>query len=235
MIKHAGMGLAVWLVGCAAPASMPAAVSPDPPEEEALVVVPTPPASSATSTAPREAADARMLGDDERLAAGIVRFRGVARPSKRGIDIRSVPFDPEALRKALRSDDSVEELFGAQVEVVAELTSRPSRPAQPTDAPTVQTDASGSFEAVRLLAASVVAPPAVIEGRVTRAKGLYAVGDRMVSRDDLAWALDGGDDPLGKRVRLWGQPRDHHCDPRAQCLSGGIIPMFRVGRGQWLP
>ena len=87
------------------------------------------------------------------------------------------------------------------------------------------------FSARRVHAVAIVAPPVVIEGTVSRSKGLLQVGDHLVTRDDLAWSLQ-GKDPIGKRVRLWGQPRTHVCDPRAQCLVGGTIPMFDVGRAE---
>jgi hypothetical protein len=60
------------------------------------------------------------------------------------------------------------------------------------------------------------------------------VGQHLVRRDDLDWSLVAGWKD-GDRVRLWGQPRVVVCDPRAQCLLGGSIPMFDVGRAQKLP
>ena len=36
----------------------------------------------------------------------------------------------------------------------------------------------------------------------------------------------------GDRVRLYGQPRTYVCPPDAQCLIGGSIPIFDIGRAE---
>ena len=77
---------------------------------------------------------------------------------------------------------------------------------------------------------TIVKPAETIEGTLSRSKGLFAVGDRLVTSEDLGWSLR--DAKTGDRVRLYGQPRTYVCPPDAQCLIGGSIPLFDIGRAE---
>jgi hypothetical protein len=53
------------------------------------------------------------------------------------------------------------------------------------------------------------------------------VGERILRAAEVRQFL--GDDWTrwrGRRVRARGRLVDHHCDPRAQCLLGGVIPLL---------
>lgn len=173
----------------------------------------------------------RVLADDAPLESGLVRFDGMVVPTKGGLDIRGVVFSEEELSSALRGEGVAgEALLGAKVRVVVELARVDSGPEAQGEV-VVQRRAGVSYHARKLISAEVVAPPERIEGEVRRSKGFYSVGDYLVTRDDLAWALV-GKEVEGARVRLWGQPRIVVCEPEAQCLIGGELPIFDVGRAE---
>lgn len=155
-------------------------------------------------------------------------------PTKGGVDVRGVTFSVEALSSALASAGAVHEddLLGAKLAIVAELE-QVSAPEAP-EGIAVQSRAGTWLRPKRLLSARVVAPAQMITGEANRSKGFMVVGEYLVSRKDLAWAL-AGQDPEGKRVRLWGQPRTVVCDPNSQCLAGGSLPLFDVGRAELVP
>jgi len=189
---------------------------------------PAPPASDASDAEPAP----RAIADDGALAAGLVEFSGVVRPTKGGLDVRGVTFALETLQSTLPERDrelSYDELLGAKLRVVAELEAREAEPQSGGLA--VQTRSGHWFEARRLLSAEVLKRATLLEGEVGRSKGFFSVEKHLVTRDDLGWALRGVD-PVGKRVRLWGQPRVQVCAPAAQCLIGGELPMFDVARAE---
>ena len=173
------------------------------------------------------------MADDEALREGLVKFEGVVRPTKGGLDVRGVTLALERLQGVLPEEHRAlgyDELLGAKLRVVVVLEARSSDSPAP-GAPAIQSRSGDWFVAQELRSAKVLEPAVMIEGEVSRSKGLMAVGEHLVTRADLAWSLRGVD-PIGKRVRLWGQPRTHVCDPRAQCLVGGSIPMFDVARAE---
>ena len=91
------------------------------------------------------------------------------------------------------------------------------------------------MEVQRLVSVDVVAEAEVIEGPLGRSKGMYTVAGRLVSPSDVNWSLSPRGVKQGDRVRLFGQSRTVVCEPEAQCLSTGSLPMFDVGRGEKLP
>jgi hypothetical protein len=221
--------LAASLAACTpsagpAPAPRPELAVPEPASESA-------PAPSATETSEAEP-QPRPIADDAPLGAGLVEFSGFVRPTKGGLDVRGVTFALEALQAKLPEADralSYDELLGAELRVVAELEAREAD--QPSGDLAVQTRSGHWLEARRLVSAEVLKRATLLEGEVGRSKGFLTVGKHLVTRDDLSWALRGVD-PVGKRVRLWGQPRVQVCAPAAQCLIGGALPMFDVARAE---
>lgn len=180
-----------------------------------------------------KAAAPRPIGADEPLKEGLVSFQGMLQGTKGGFDVRGVILDFDDLRAALPSDarrKSNDELLGAKLEIVAELIAHHAEPQKP-DEPQIQMRSGDWFSATKLVSAKVVAPAVRIEGVVGRSKGLLTVGKHLVTRDDLDWSLKGAD-AVGKKVRLWGQPRIYRCPPQAQCLLEGEIPMFDVARAE---
>jgi hypothetical protein len=75
----------------------------------------------------------------------------------------------------------------------------------------------------------------MIEGTLARSKGFFSLAGRLIIRDDLAWSLAPSGGREGDRVRLYGQPRTVVCEPGAQCLIEGSLPLFDVGRAERLP
>ncbi len=228
--------LALALLVASASACTPRADGPSPRPSTELAV-PLPSAAATPPPAPRPAASA--VGEDDALPEGRVAFVGMVRPVKGGHEVRGVFFDGESIPTALAksSVDGVPSdadwFLGAKVRVTATLIRHESPP--PRADGLAEQRREGSFlEASKLELAELVARAEVLEGPIHRSKGLFQIGDRMVSRSDLEWSLPGGFSE-GDRVRLWGQPRTHVCDPRAQCLQGGSIPLFDVGRGKKLP
>jgi hypothetical protein len=160
----------------------------------------------------------------------------MVRPTKGGLDVRGVTFSFEALRTALAKGEALppryDDLLGAQLSVVARLVKGSSE--QGSGDIVVQGRAGDWWRVEALISAQLVAKPQQIAGEVKRSKGYFAVGQYLVSPSDLAWSLQGGE-ALGKRVHLWGQPRTVQCDPRAQCLRDGALPLFDVGRAEFAP
>lgn len=216
--------------GCAASADRPA---------ETEVVVPVPSTGSAPSaSAPASAAAPQTIADGEPLRSGLVRFQGMVRPTKGGFDVRGVIVDYDDLSRAAASRDGAaahpESLLGAKVRITAELAREGGADDTPEDPAVAVQRRTGSWFGVRRIEKlEVIAEPVRIEGEVRRSKGLYQVGDHLVTSDDLGWSLVELNGRFeSKRVRLWGQPRTVVCEPNAQCLVGGSLPMFDVGRAE---
>jgi len=222
-----GLGLA--MVACA-PSEPPKRAQPD----ELMVpgpspaVTPSPQASAENDAEPQP----RAIPDGASLGDGLVEFSGILRPTKGGLDVRGVTLALETLTTALHPRDralTYDDLLGTKLRVVAELEARAAD--SPAGDLAVQTRSGHWYEVRRLVAAEVLARAELIEGVVSRSKGFFAVAKHLVTRDDLSWALRGVD-PVGQRVRLWGQPRVQACAPAAQCLIGGELPMFDVARAE---
>ncbi|MCA9631128.1 MAG: hypothetical protein KC766_25875 [Myxococcales bacterium] len=192
------------------------------------------PASSPRPVAsPKPGVEPREIDGDSPLSEGLVSFEGMIRGTKGGFDVRGVIFDFDELRGALPEGDRArrnDELLGARLRITAELRAHHAEPLKPGE-PQLQMRSGDWFSAARILSVEVAEPAVMIEGVVGRSKGLFTVGKHMVSRDDLDWSLAGAE-VVGKKVRLWGQPRTYVCPPQAQCLISGEIPMFDVARAE---
>jgi hypothetical protein len=233
--KRSGPGFAVLAglaLGCA-PAS-------DRPTTDVVVVTPPDPVATAASVAPpvtSAAAAPVEIGDGAPLSPGLRQFTGMVRPTKGGFDVRSVTIDHGALVDALASQrpagaDS-EWMLGARLRVTAELVKEGSDDPPPSGGLAEQSRAGTWFRVKRLERVEVVAPAVEIQGELARSKGLYSIAGHLVTADDLGWSLVVLNGQFEKkRVRLWGQPRTVVCEPHAQCLVGGSLPMFDVGRAE---
>lgn len=199
-------------------------------EPERAVASAAPSASAAVG-----ARATRTFADGEPLTAGHARFEGMVTPTKGGVTVRGVTFDQtafERLAPKAKPDASSDWLLGAKVRVTAELVVEGAEPER-DDGIHVQRRAGPYLRARRLDAVELVREAVMIEGVLSRSKGFYALGSHLVSSDDLAWSLARRGAELEKlRVRLYGQPRVVVCDPRAQCLVGGELPLFDVGRAE---
>lgn len=159
-------------------------------------------------------------------------------PTKGGYVVGSVVVDPTFLERLLAASaiDVVPRepdwFLGAVVRVTGLLVQRTDEGA-PEDGVQVQRRSGSWLEASRLDAVVLVTPAMMVEGALTRSKGLYAIDKVLVGRHDVAWSLGAVEE--GARVRLWGQLHVQVCDPRAQCLTGGSLPIFQVGRAKRLP
>jgi hypothetical protein len=204
-------------------------------EQASVMVEPERAPSASAASSPVGAGAARAVGESEALVAGLVRFEGMVRPTKGGVTVRSVTFDQTAFERLApkpKPGASSDWLLGAKVRITAELVLVDDS-ADPDDGVHVQRRAGPYFRARRLDAVELVREAAVLEGELSRSKGFFALGQHLVSHDDLAWSLSRRGAELEKlRVRLYGQPRVVVCDPGAQCLVGGELPLFDVGRAE---
>ncbi len=215
-------------------ACTPSAAETEPPDRPIALSEPEPAPEQPSVPAPApSSAKPRSIADDESLTAGLVEFKAMVRPVKGGLDVRGVTLSLEELKAALPEAErgkQHDELLGVRLLVVAELEARHSEPQKPGE-PAIQTKAGSWFSATKLVSAEIIQPAVEIQGVVRRSKGLFSVGKHMVTSDDLSWSLSGAE-VVGKKVRLWGQPRTYHCPPESQCLIGGQIPMFDVARAE---
>lgn len=204
-------------------------------QPSATATAASPHASAAPSTSPEptKGGPLREIPGDDPLVEGRVAFEGMARPTKGGVSVRGVTLDEDVVARHLgaQGKGGVDAHLGARVRVVATLGKVENHPK--ADEPAMQMR-SGTFFVPRAVESiTVVKPAEVLEGTLARSKGLFAIGGRMVTSDDLGWSLR--DAKPGDRVRLWGQPRTYVCPPQAQCLIEGSIPLFDVGRAEKLP
>lgn len=173
------------------------------------------------------------------MQAGLVTFTGMVVPTKGGYRIGEAIVDGAMLTAALpppaRGEVIDSEGFvGANLRVTGLLEQVDSAAPAPADGLHEQNRA-GSWWAVRRIDAVAVANPAVmIEGTLAPSKGLFSLDKYLINRSDLDWALAPSGGKAGDRLRLWGQPRIVTCAPEAQCLLGGKLPIFVVGRAQRL-
>jgi hypothetical protein len=204
----------------------------------------TPSAEQRTSPVARVDAPASSPSDevseDAPLEQGHAIFRGMIRPTKGGYEVRGAIVDDSALRKALASapgsdPKNADWFLGAMVRIEGELQKHEAPAAQRQDEPAAQMRSGPWIEVTRIDAATIVEPAKVIEGKLSRSKGFFALSGRLVTPADLDWSLapEGGRE--GDRVRLYGQPRTVVCEPNAQCLIQGSLPLFDVGRAERLP
>ena len=174
------------------------------------------------------------------LQEGRTQFEGMVVPTKGGFMVFGVVIEDDALPKALdavrpqnvQRDDW---FLGAVVQIDADLQ-KISNNSPREDGVVEQTRSGTWFQVRQLYTATIVKPAEVIEGELHRSKGFFALQSHLIDRHDLDWALgSGAGEYEGQRVRLYGQPRTVHCEPNAQCLIQGSLPMFDVGRAEKLP
>lgn len=214
--------LALALLGCARSTPAPA-------------VTPDPVASTSVSTTPD---GVRVLGRTSPLEGGRVAFEGVVRPTKGGFDVRGVSFDDGAFRAQLAGfvdgkPADPDWFLGALVRVTTTLEKRHVASATDDAGLVMQTKVGDFFVTVGPVQIELRANAVLLEGTLVRSKGYFGVGGRLVDPADVAWALAGA--KVGAKVRLFGQPYDYKCAPEAQCLVGGVLPLFDVGRGEVVP
>ena len=167
-------------------------------------------------------------------------FRGMVRPTKGGYEVRGAIVDDSVLRKALagapgNDPQNADWFVGAVVQIEGELHKHAAPTKEKGDGPVAQMRGGSWLQVTRVDSATIVAPAEVIEGTLGRSKGFFTLAGRLIRHDDLEWSLapEGGRE--GDRVRLHGQPRTVVCEPNAQCLIGGSLPLFDVGRAERLP
>ena len=158
-------------------------------------------------------------------------------PTKGGYRVGEAIVDGAMLTAALPPPASgavieSEGFVGANLQVTGVLEQVDSSTAVSAEGLPQQTRA-GSWWALRRIDAVAIASPAVmIEGTLSPSKGFFSLDKYLINRSDLAWALAPNGGKAGDRLRLWGQPYVVTCAPNAQCLLGGQLPIFVVGRAQ---
>jgi hypothetical protein len=218
------------LLGCG-PGAAPAATD---------VAVPRPPSATAApaETSPAAAASPRVLAADRPLEAGFVQFEGMVRPTKGGYEVRGVTLEASLLAEGFAghapAHGDADWLLGAKVRITGELVREGGEDEAPgAGGLAVQARSGVWFRMTRLARVELVKDAEVVEGVLARSKGMFSIGGHLVTSEDLGWSLPGKRDALdGLRVRLWGQSRVVVCDPNAQCLTTGSLPMFDIGRAQ---
>lgn len=222
--------LAANAAGCASPAA-PSTTSPNTSASSA-----SEPAMSSSSSAP--APKPEDIADGADVRPGYVSFTGMVTPVKDGFHVRGVTVT-EMLRARMKDTHDVtpkdpDWFLGAKVKLTGTVARHEDHPM--SEGGVVSQGHDGSWLAMDVVdRVELVAMPVMVEGTLTRSKGLFQIGEYLVTKDDLAWSLvssGGGKD--GDRVRLWGQPRIYPCDPREPCSSEGSIPLLDVGRAEKL-
>lgn len=217
-----------------------ACTSPQDPASSVIVDLPHTPSASAApvASASAPAPPAKELAEGVPLEEGRVRFVGMVRPTKGGFDVRGVTIDVGELEAACAMGDATnasgDALLGAKLRIDAELVREQSGDGEERHE-RVQRRSGTWFRVARMHHAELVAPPQTIEGELSRSKGLYALEGRLVDTHELDRMLASKKELVGRRVRLWGQPRTYVCGPNEQCLVEGALPMFDVARAELLP
>lgn len=197
--------------------------------------------SAATTTTTVAAADVAVttIALGQPLLPGHVRFTGMLVPTKGGYRVGEAIVDGAMLTAALPPPASgavidSEGFVGANLQVTGVLEQVDSSTAVSAEGLPRQTRA-GSWWALRRIDAVAIASPAVmIEGTLSPSKGFFSLDKYLINRSDLAWALAPNGGKAGEQYRVWGQPSVVTCAPNAQCLLGGQLPIFVVGRAQRL-
>jgi hypothetical protein len=189
-----------------------------------------------TSKVPQAISDAKEIANGAPLEAGHIVFQGMVRPTKGGYDVRGVIVEgdqlPKALANAPGADAKYAEWFlGAIVRITGQVKKHEAAPPSP-DGIVMQTRSGTWFEVEKIDSASVVKPAEMIAGHLVRSKGFFSVGEHLVSSQDVAWSLGPQGGQEGDRVRFYGQSRTVICEPNAQCLLEGSLPLFDVGRAE---
>lgn len=188
-------------------------------------------------------ASARAPGDvpeGGEVKPGHVTFVGMIRPAKDGFHVGAVTVT-EHLRERMRDVEDVkpadpEWFVGAKVKLTGQVERHEDHPMDSNGI--VSQGHDGSWLAMDAIErVELVAMPVVVEGTLaapppgaTGGAQTFAIGDYLVTADDLAWSLvASGGAKIGARVRLVGQPRPA-CDPRGPCPPTMTPPIFDVAR-----
>ena len=165
-------------------------------------------------------------------------FEGMVRPTKGGYDVRGVAFDDTEVRRQMAgATDGIpsdpEWFLGAHVRVRCVLRMHSVTPKK--GGLVEQTRQGTFFLPSRVEAIELVRKAETLEGVLGRSKGFFSLNGHLISSEELAWSLAPTGGVSGERVRLRGQSRTVQCAPNAQCLVGGSLPLFDVGRAERLP
>jgi len=183
--------------------------------------------------------DAQELAPTASLEAGHVTFQGMVRPTKGGYEVHGAIVEDDLLPNALAHARSAEaknsEWFLGAIVRITGIVRKHEAPSKSDDGIVMQMRSGSWFEVERIESASVVKPAEMLEGTLQRSKGFFAVGGRLVSSEDVAWSLGPQGGKEGDKVRFYGQSRTVVCEPNAQCLIEGSLPLFDVGRAERLP
>lgn len=221
------------VVACAqAPAEAPAL---PPPAPAPVVSAPKVPSASASSV-PEASARAKVLGERDKLEAGLVTFEGMVRRAKGGLDVRGVLLDESDVKGALAQPVAdLESLLGARVRVTASLVEHDESADGAPRGEVAQQRTGHFFQPKKLHAVAVLAEAQVLEGTLGRSKGFFTLEGKLVEHHELDRALAPKPAASGEHVKIYGQARTVVCDPHAQCLIEGSLPVFDIGRAVRVP
>lgn len=180
--------------------------------------------------------DAKTIAPNAPLEEGHVTFQGMVRGTKGGYDVRGVIIDDDILPKALATAPEAKTqdrdwLLGTVVKITGVLHKHSAPPQEPGE-PAIQMRSGTWFDLEKLETVVVVKAAEMIAGPLVRSKGFFSVGSHLVSESDVAWALSPQGGKEGDRVRFYGQSRTVDCEPNAQCLIEGSLPLFDVARAE---
>ena len=226
--------LACVAVGACANAPVEAPKLP-PPAPAPVPAAPTPVATAAKPN-PEANEKSKVIGEHDKLEAGLVTFEGMVRPAKGGLDVRGVLLDESDVKGALAAPvTDIESLMGARVRVTASLVEHDERANRSPDGEVSQERTGHFFRPKKIHAVTVVAAAQVLEGTLGRSKGFFTLEGKLVDHHELDRALAPKPAASGERVKLYGQARTVVCDPHAQCLIEGSLPVFDIGRAVRVP
>ncbi len=199
---------------------------------------PAPMTKPKTMPIPSATPEAAAAEESGPIAEGLTTWRGMVVPTKGGFQIRDVTVEHGRFTELLFASaidglpSDPDWYLGAVVRVRGTVVRHADE--APDGGPIHAQRRAGSWlGASRLEWVELVKNAEQIEGVLHRSKGFFSVGKALVAPRDIGWAIAGAQE--GDKVKLWGQLHVQVCDPRAQCLLEGSLPIFAVGRGKKLP
>ncbi len=194
-------------------------------------------ATTATTASTVPASAAITIAPGQPLVAGHVTFTGMAVPTKGGYRVSEAVVDDTILTAALPKPASgavieAEWFVGANLQITGMIEQIDAATSTTIDGQQMQNRTGRWFALQRIDALAVANPAVMIEGTLAPSKGFFSLDKYLINRSDLDWALSPSGGKAGERLRLWGQPYVVTCAPNAQCLIGGQLPIFVVGRAQ---
>lgn len=185
---------------------------------------------------PEASARAKVLGERDELEPGLVTFEGMVRRAKGGLDVRGVLLDESDVKGALAAPVAdLEALMGARVRVTASLVEHDESGNGASRGEVAQQRTGHFFQPKKLHAVTVLAEAQVLEGTLGRSKGFFTLAGRLVDHHELDRALAPKPAASGEHVKIYGQARTVVCEPNAQCLVEGSLPVFDIGRAVRVP